>query len=387
MEVTELFRDRYDLIRRYDAFYDELTSILEKHSGKCDIDNDVFQSDILQSDSGINIKSLQQELKNRGYVYSEEEINLILYNLIANQQRVIRKDYWSKEPIYEFLDRYYWESSLQRNFYCLRDDCPTKKKIFAFMSDTHIGLNDVYNPKLIDNFYDYIISQGATRCFHLGDLFEGLRNVSDDQKDQEFYRQLELFMKEYPNPSEILTYLTNGNHDNPLIKEYFMNNNFLTNHDGRYITALKSGVFVIPENKGGISGWQTTTNNRDFHFNHRLFLSFMQENCHIQNVDDINGKMLFEDYHYDVLVSGHLHKGFIYSTTNTHHKDKLYLGIPSTSSLNLNSAVGYLVYMDEDGNNMEISVLGSDESSNIREIERIPWSFTEKNKQYKLQLH
>ena len=71
-------------------------------------------------------------------------------------------------------------------------------------------------------------------------------------------------------------------------------------------------------------------------------------------VDDIDEKMLFKDYRYDVLVSGHLHKGLIYSS-ETDGRDKLYLGIPSTTNINLNNAVGYLVYMDESGENIVLA--------------------------------
>lgn len=403
----ELFRDSYDLRRRYGEFYDLLYCLLQKKSDSCEKYPNEFllPQDIMMSDSGISISELQKNLSDYGYDYSIEEINLIMYDLIAKQQRVIRKDYWGKEPIYEFIDRYYWASRLQRNFHSFKDDEVGKSKRFAFISDTHIGLDGVYNPVLINNFYDYIIGKGATRCFHLGDLFEGINNVSIDEKEKFFLKQIELFLKDYPKPDsrEIITYFTGGNHDESIglfmggcpLKDIDLkrDDNGYSNstieyikedyNALRYITAMNPSVVNIPQSKFGIDGWSTEANGRRIHFNHRLFLSCMQMNCRINNVDGIQDKMLFMDHRYDMLISGHLHKGLIYSIKDKlTQKDKLYLGIPSTSSINLNGVVGYFAYLDEDGKEMEISILGSDSNGNIREIDKINWNFDGKNKQY-----
>lgn len=407
LNKDEIFIKPYDLRRKYSEFYSELYNILSKHSDNPQKHPNEFllPQDTLKFDTGLSVTDIQKIASQQGYDYSIEEITLLLYNLLVKEQKVVRKDYWDKEPIYELIDTYLWKSRLQRNYHDLRDNAPNKVKVIAFMSDTHIGLDGIYNPKLINNFYDYIIGQGATRCFHLGDLFEGLRKLPKQEIESEFYRQIDLFLKDYPRPTleELITYLAGGNHDESM--GLFMGNCPLDYIDPildsngrvdtmaeyvkedynhlRYITALNPSIMNIPQSRGGISGWSTTANGRNFHFDHRLFLSYMQPDCRISNVKDIQDKMKFKDYHYDVLVSGHLHKGIIFSTTNEiNDTDKLYLGVPSTSNINLNGVVGYLVYLDEAGENLEISILGSDESDNIIELERIPWSFTEKNKQY-----
>ncbi len=392
LKIEDILKSPYALRRQYGDFYYQVFDILYNHSNH--LDENMLPQDLLLTDNGITLQELEEILKQSNY--SKEDINLILNQLISKEQKVIRKDFWDKEPRYEFTDSYLWQSRLQRNFHRFIDDCPNKKKVFAFISDTHIGLDDVFNPKLIDNLYDYIIGKGATRCFHLGDLFHGINHLPIDEKEKEAYRQLELFYKYFPNPQDLITYLTGGNHDDPIglliggcpldkiapQKEPFGIEYMKEDLNAlRYISALNPSVQCIPQSKFGIDGWTLNVNNHDFHLNHRLFLNYLQSKVKISSVDDIDEKMLFKDYHYDVLVSGHLHKGLIYSS-ETDGRDKLYLGIPSTTNINLNNAVGYLVYMDESGENMEISILCSDEFANITETERMPWSFKAKNKQY-----
>lgn len=402
----ELFWKTYDIRTRYAAFYDAIYDILEKNSDSPanHPDSTILPHDITQSNLGLTITDLQKILETEGYYYSKEEINLIIYHLFTNEKRIIRKDFWDKEPVYEFLDRYYWESRLQQNFHIFKDENPTEKKVFALMSDTHIGLEGVYNPTLINNFYDYIIGLGVKRCFHLGDLFEGVKNFPISEKEKEYHRQIDIFLRDYPYPKveELITYLTGGNHDeqiglilggcpikyvNPSKKEaqyapsieYFKEEyNAL-----RYITALNPSIMTIPQSKFGISGWSTTANGRDIHFNHELFISFMHENIKINSIEEIEKKAMFLDYNYDILISGHLHQGFVYSIPNPYkEEDNLYLSVPSTSSTNIGKAIGYIVELSEDGNNMEISVLGSDDNLNIHEIDKISWDFKKKNKTY-----
>lgn len=391
IEVNDIKKSPYEIRREYGDFYYQIFNALYEHSNH--LKGDMLPHELLLTDNGVTLEELVEILKDSNY--SKDDINLIINHLISNEQTVIRKDFFEKDPRYELIDSYFWKSSLQRHFYRFIDDSPNEKKVMAFISDTHIGLDKIYNEKLLSNFYNYIIKKGAKRCFHLGDLFHGINHIQLNEKEKEAYRQLEIFRKEFPNPNELITYLIGGNHDDSIglfiggcklsdiepkeeygieyIKEEL---NYL-----RYISALNPSVQCIPQNKFFIDGCELTANNHKFHLNHRLFLNELQNRIKISSVEDIDDKMLFKDYHYDVLVSGHLHKGLIYSST-ANDQDKLYLGVPSTTNINLNSVVGYLVYIDENGENMEISCLISDEQGNIKEIERIPWHFKEKNKEY-----
>ena len=403
----ELFYDsQYELRRQKRTLYEAVYDTLERNSIYREKDSNDFllPYDIAHSDTGITISDIKKILDSKGYNYQSEEINLIIYNLLSREKRIIRKDYWTSPPKYEFLDSYYWDSRFQQQFHTLKDE-ETGKKVFALMSDTHIGLDTIYNPQIINNFYEYLIKHGIKRLFHLGDLFEGVKHLPASEKEKEYHRQLQLFIDEYPcpNPEELLTYLTGGNHDEQIgllmgncpIKHIEPQINSPSYYAGaieyqkeeynelRYITALNQSLICMPQTKFAISGWSSNINGRNIHFNHEFFLSFMQENVKINSLDELAENSRFLDYNYDILISGHLHQGFIYSIPNPYKdEDNIYLSVPSTSTINIGKAVGYVVELSEDGLDMEISVLGSDEFANIHEIDRISWNFQKKSKTY-----
>ena len=363
----EILRDKFDFIDRYRGFYEAVDST------------------ILFSDAKT-LEQIQDELHQKGYFFSDKEVYMVLYKLICNWERVVRDDYWSGPSQYKYLDRYYWEHNVQRKYYSLEDDSVGTPKVMAFLSDTHIGNDKVYNAKIINGFYEFAVKNNATRCFHLGDLFEGIRNVSDLEKEKEMFRQFEIFEKEYPFAPEILTFCLLGNHDKT-IDDFLSARSWLTKEDLRCITQLKPNVYMIPNNENWINGWRSQANGRDIHFNHQLFLSIMIENCKINSIDDIEEALKFLDYHYDLLVSGHLHQGFVYTVPNKYKKeDNIYLSIPSTSNLCLGKAIGMVVNLAGDGNSMEIIVAGADEFGNVKEIDRMDLDFKKKEKIYKKML-
>ncbi len=363
----EILKDKFEFYDRYRAFYEAVEeTILFSHAKTLD--------------------EIQAELRSKGYIYTDKDVCKVLYKLISNWERVVRDDYWSSPSKYKFLDKYYWEHNVQRHYYSLEDDAPGTKKIMAFLSDTHLGNDKVYNRKVIDGFYDFAIKNGATRCFHLGDLFDGLKNVPDSDKERELFRQLEIFEMEYPYVKEMITLCLPGNHDKT-INDFLALRSWLTKEDIRCITQLNPNVYMIPNNEHWISGWRTKANGRDIHFNHQLFISCMIDNCKIDTIDDIKDSLMFLDYHYDLLISGHLHQGFIYTVPhNLKNEDNLYLSIPSTSNICLGKAVGMVLELSEDGSGVSIIVAGADSYGNVSEIDRMEFDFTHKEKPYQKML-
>ena len=93
---------------------------------------------------------------------------------------------------------------------------------------------------------------------------------------------------------------------------------------------------------------------------------------------------LYKNFNCEVSIFGHMHTGMILSAKGINYEnEKLFLGVPSTSSLNIGNAVGYLLYIYPEDNSMEVSVLFSDGNLNIYEKERFVWCLGGENKFYK----
>ena len=132
----------------------------------------------------MSIEDIQQHLKTKENIYiATKDLYKYIYILLCNYKRIIRRDYWDSNPEFEGLDKYYWDSSYQRNFYSFEQK--SKNSItFLLMSDTHIGNAQFFDCKLLNAIYDYAIGKGATRCFLLGDLFDGNKNASLLDQDE-----------------------------------------------------------------------------------------------------------------------------------------------------------------------------------------------------------
>ena len=147
----EFFKDIYDFIIDNRELYHKVYQLLE--CNHC-----------------LNVEEIIYLLRKSGYNCQENEVIKILYFLISRQQRIIRNDYWDKLPKYQILKPELFESHFQNTYFSLEDN--HSDKIFLLISDIHIG-SDIFNAKLLENLYDYAISNGATKTFLLGDLFEG----------------------------------------------------------------------------------------------------------------------------------------------------------------------------------------------------------------------
>ena len=348
---------------------------------------------VFEKRRGLSLNAISKLLRDKGLIFEDKDLYLVLQILLANYKRIVRNEYWDKETEYEYLDRILWEHRSQEVHYSFVDDCFCEKR-FLMISDTHIGNDKLFNSKLLHNIYDYAIKNGAAKCFHMGDLFEGchelLGNFYDltprkvDAFEKDFCRQVNLFKNEYPktNLNEFKTYCLIGNHDEAMDR-FLKYRNWCCASDLRKISIYNPSFYMFPR-----SHWCTKLNGRDFHFNHRLYMSAIIEDLRINKLGDIDDKKeivgnLIFDSHYDVFVSGHLHKGIIYTESDYFkEKDNLYLGVPSASNINIGGAVGYLVYMYPECNCMEISVLGCNGDLSVYEMDRITWEFGKKNKSY-----
>ena len=217
---------------------------------------------------------------------------------------------------------------------------------------------------------------------------EELYGVSGDiitKSKEEFDRRINLFKVTYPKPleSELRTYCNMGNHDETL-NLYLKYSNFEFECDLRKLSIYNLSFYMFPRDSISLK-----LNDVDIHFSHRLYMSEVETDLKINNLEDIMKKQevwcdILLESNYDVMVSGHMHVPYIYTNPNYWKtKDNLYLGVPSTSELNKGGVVAYLVFIYPESNCMEISFLGCDGNYNIFEKDRITWNLKGDNKTYR----
>ncbi len=383
----ELYGDKFKLDENHRKLLWPVEDILSS--------SDLIISDcysVFEERKGLSVNDIKNILIKEGISFNEQDLFEVLQILQSNFKRIVRDEFWDKDTQYRWLDRQIWEHKSQEVHYSFTDD-GYSDKTFLVISDTHIG-HDMFNGKLIHNLYDYAIYNGATHCFHLGDLFHGCRELSGNIYDlytkinsklvndfeDEFNRQMDIFINEYPKTDEIKTYCVQGNHDESMDR-FLKFRNLCEACDMRKISIFNPNFYMFPR-----PHFVHKLNGFESHFNHRLYMSAVMDDLKINDISDINKKKeifgsLLNDSHYDLLFSGHLHRGIIYSDKDLYRDtNKLYIGVPSTSEFNLGRTVGYLVKMHED--EMIIQVLGCDSNMNVYVIDEINWSLNGEFKQY-----
>ena len=283
--------------------------------------------------------------------YSKEEIKYWISILLVQDEKVVRNDYYYRENDYETVSRRQEKSPYTRHYRSFKDDNPKKDKKVLLISDTHIGNKTIQNMELINRIYEYAARKGCEYVFHEGDLFEGKENIDE---------QLNIFIKEYPNTIKTICLL--GNHDETMQK---------------YISLKQLNEYKDMFNIYELGEWETSLNNIPFHLSHRLYISWLINNQRLNCIDDIYDVEKWVSNDYKVLISGHLHHGIVHSV-NHESFDKLYLGIPSLSNININRGCAYIITIKD--KKITISVLSADENLNIKEIDNINWYSEEKNK-------
>lgn len=387
----DLYRSKFDLLEEHRKLLWPVEDILSDESLKLD---DWWR--VFEERRGLTIDDIKDKLIQKDISFKDEDLFYVLQILLSNYKRIVRDDFWNKDTEYRWLDRQLWEHKSQEVHYSFVDEFDSNKT-FLLISDTHIG-HELFSAKLLHNLYDYAIKRNACKCFHLGDLFHGCHELSGniydlygkfnskmlDDFEDEFIRQMEIFIKDYPNPepSELKTYCLQGNHDESMDR-FLKFRNWTQACDLRKISIYNKAFYMFPR-----PHWVSKINGYDMHFNHRLYMSAVIEDLKINDISDISKKTeifgtLMKDSHYDILFSGHLHRGIIYSDKDFIRKtEKLYVGVPSTTSFNIGRTVGYLVHMHPEEDILEIEVLGCDNNLNIYEIDRITWNLKSENKSY-----
>lgn len=356
-----------------------------------------FKIEYLLFNKKMSIEQIYDYLKKIENVdISIKDVYKLVYTLLSNYKGIIRHDYWDSDPEYEGLDKYYWDSSYQHHYYSFEQK-EKKCTTFLLISDTHIGNEQLFNEEILKAVYDFALENGIDRCFHLGDLFEGNQSISSllnkylcfddvsllDSFEDVFKYQLECFIKKYPHPDEekMRTYCLLGNHD-LILDRFLKSRDWWCASDLKKISIYDNSFSFIPR-----SSFVSILNNVDIHFNHYLYMSGFFRNLKINSLDDIEktklefGNLLY-DFNYDFFISGHLHKGTIYSALNPFSGvSNLYLTVPSTSSVNLNGVVAFIVTLDEDMV-AEISTLSCDNNYVVSKKTLFSFEFGKENKRY-----
>lgn len=338
--------------------------------------------EFLETYSSLTLSEIKVLLAQAKEDYNEDMIKESLYNLFVRYGAIIKDDFWDGEPRYHYVEPYRQDSSYTKSYYSFEVNNNQSKKILL-IADTHIGNSEFENFKLLRNTYDKGIVLGANKCFHLGDIFAGR---CGDYSDEEMENQIKSFIENYPNPSEteMTTYALLGNHDEWIrgsVNHIFKYGEAYY-YDFRCLSKYIPSFYTFQRDK-----WQTSFEDIHTLFSHRLYISWIYPEMRLSKLEEIEEEKRWMNSDYRVLISGHLHCGFIYSADDLKYSkdDIIYLGVPSTSSRNLGGPVAYLVsinYENDLPKNMEITTLNSDKNCSIHEGETFEWNFREKNKIY-----
>ena len=320
----------------------------------------------------LTIKQISEILND---AYSIEEIYEAVDCLLVDKGIIVRDDYWSSDSIYRYVSYEYYQNSVRTKHYYSFNVDDFKNKKFLLISDTHIGNSELENYKMLHNIYEFSIQHGITKCFHMGDIFSGL--ISKNWNKDDILKQFFLFGKFYPNFDEIKTYALIGNHD-----EYI--NGFLDGrplpleYDLRQLTRYANNFYVIPR-----TFFDVNFSNININFSHKVFANWCNNKKKITCLDQICNLETFLISRCNVLISGHLHKGFICSNTFD-VKNKLLIGVPSTTNININSVVAYIIELNYNDlgeiDDMNITLLLCDSNNKISKGETLYWTFKGKNK-------
>ena len=328
----------------------------------------------------LTIIQIKELLDNNNLFYTLEEINIALNILMVDHGKIVRDDYWSTEPIYKYISNYYFQnSSYTRHYYSFNIDDYSDKK-FLLISDTHIGNPELENFNLLQNIYNYASKNGINKCFHLGDIFSGAYYEKWSQAEME--RQMDLFIKYYPQNLDIKTYFLIGNHDEHIHGYFDYKPNYIEyTYDLRQLSRFRNNFYIIPRPFIDLKFSDVNIN-----FSHKMFANWCNPKEKITDLNQICNLNTALVSRIDILVSGHLHKGFL-CTNKFEEKEQLLLGVPSATNININDAVAYVISLNYNDNRSvnfaDITILLSDNNYNISEGNTFKWKFKDKNKMLK----
>lgn len=337
--------------------------------------------DSIRESAGITEDELKSLLQAKKVELADEDFFGVISDLLIEDGCILRDDTWNRGAIYRYIENeHLHKSSYSRHHYSFTVDDNIHDKKFLVISDTHIGHPEFVDFRLLDAVYNYAIANGASKCFHLGDIFHG--PLYGDFSVEDMLKQIREFICDYPNPTsqEMMTYANIGNHDEFLHGFFQLSREhpYSSIFDLRYLNAYHPSFYIIPR-----PSWKTDFSNVSMHFGHRLYVSGIRREVKLFELCDMKQESRWLDEVYDVLWSGHLHNAFVYTTDFLDSKQRLFLGVPSTSKYNLNGSVAYLAdvhYENEKATSMDVFFLHSDNNYRIMSEEGVHWRFHEKNK-------
>lgn len=332
------------------------------------------QADYRYNEQVYSLNNTNREVYNNEIMFNNKMIYDVVESLLVAKGIIVRNDFINNEPEYTLLDKHLWSSSYSKSYSNLSDTDTEDKKILL-ISDTHIGNERIEDFKLLRNLYEYALNRKIKTCLHLGDLFDKNINGYAD-----FLSNINLFMNNYPT-AQIRTYAILGNHD-LTYQNYFKNLSTFRNYDFRSLLLCRPLFYMFPCSSDIIN-----FNNTKIHLSHRLYYDTLEPNLRISRVADLNNvdRFIYPNYNlnfqffkpsYKVNISGHLHQGFI-KTTND---NSLYIGVPSTSKINMLSSIAVILkihYHDKEIESIYITPLYRNQYNNmVIEGENIHYNLT-----------
>lgn len=319
----------------------------------------------------FNIDLIINILKQKKIEFDENKIHIALYMLLNDFGDITRHDNWSGKTKFQVLDERHRNTTWQKTFYELNDDDKGNKK-FILIADTHIGNKNMQNFKLINNIYEFAQKKKIKNIFHLGDVFEGIKcNDSTEEKMKKIDEQLNLFEKYYPklNPDEIRTIALLGNHDITIHGAYGTDVIFVPKNNKEQLYDLRT---ITKDNPGFIfyqrKDISIKLNSIPIHLSHRLYLNQLHRSIKYEKIQDITEKTNETFCTYPLYLSAHLHKKLIVESADKYNNKQLFVSVPSTSLLNIEDAVAYIININSYENNhiIEITTINSTSDSEIK---------------------
>ena len=358
-----------------------------------DVHDLVFEvQQILNYDIGENnyftFEILSSILKKKNIKFSYHDLDIAIKIFINDFEKVVRIDSWNLEPMYMVLDERHQQHNYQKVFYKFYDNIPHNNKKFIVISDTHIGNDDIQNFKLLHNIYDFSIKNNIRYIFHLGDIFQRVDNFSYDERFSKAMENINTFLREYPivNEDELKTIGLLGNHDLSIHGTFGTNVYFDSENQLEQLYNLKD---LSKDNPAFLMYARRTfgieLSNVPIHFSHKLYIDSLHKNHMINSVDDILSMEEKSFCQYPVCISGHLHKGLLCNDKDFFDNDHLYIGVPSTSNLNIGNVVAYIIDLnvESDIKYVDISAIYAKEDSSIYIGETFSHCLNQKNKVFK----
>lgn len=347
---------------------------------------------VLNYDIGVNkcftLEVLADILKKNNILFSYADLSTVIKIFINNFEKVVRIDNWNQEPLYMVLDERHEQHNYQRAFYDFNDNETYFNKRFIVISDTHIGNEKIQNFKLLHNIYDFCIKNDIKYIFHLGDIFQRVDNHSHNDRQSKAMEYIDVFLKEYPKVNEdyLKTIALLGNHDLSIhgtsdTNVYFtVEDNLEQLYNLRDLCKDNPAFLVYARRTFGIE-----LSNIPIHFSHKLYIDSLHKDEKINSVDEIVDKEEKSFCKYPICISGHLHRGLLCVDKDYFNNEHLYIGVPSTSNLNIGNAVSYIIDLDVESGvkYVRVSAIYAREDSSIYVGETYSHCLNENNKIFK----